>query len=1384
MVSTNLHTLHVMYAKGDATESTSVLSMWTPVLEAMMGLPPPAKGGSMVAKRTKAVLRFLKQVIPQGQTADPRLPFLNLVLSEAVQLTENELTRATKGHPKQIVRQAENIVYYLLANALAYERKQGKHTVLFAEDVHLMDASSLEVLRKVATSLRPLLLVMSARPPPKRAQHAAPPSSGPSSRSALTAVAPPPIDDRSADVSSSEPSVSLSVSASSRASSAAGGGSDSAWADEKNSGDACEPTSVAESGQWKAHEAEEVKVPPPSADAAASTPVLPPRSLSSPPAGPSAAPPSASSSSLGESESSSVWSAQYPLFLALPDLAHLVLSGLNQTTCTRLVCQRLHANALEPSLSLLIFKRSRGNPLYAVEVASHLQENGYLLTRPQDGLCLVNPSLKDRDGRTLSVDEASMDLPTSLKGLVTRRLDSLPKKDLLVCKLASAFGYEEFERASLVELCRAEAVDEAQVALSIAALQQANILAAKEGAATLYFCHELVHSACYDLLVMSQKLKLHVRLAQLELRRHQRPLTSLPTDAANTTALSDGSGGSSPSEEAEAVTGGSGGGSFVNRLTASLRRKRGQLEDAANGGDDSAEAAASAGSLPATAAASSSSASILAALSGAELKRHASTLTYHYTMAIASYTPNASGDSTEMRQFIREAKAFLSARLIRISEQDDAADALHTAALGAHRGGLPPTPHDDGGAAPAHSTWADATATGAASASGGRPPPTPAPANPARLSWSGKARPPPPPAITAPSSTPLLPRTIAAPVPGASSRGPPPLPPPSSGGVPPSLSLSSPPSAQPPSAVKAPHLPPPALDSPARVWQAEPSPTSTAVGLQAALAPSQSPSHVRGAHSGPPPLPPSSSPSPTGEALVHVSLAQLHAALKGAGLSAELRERVVQSLVQHSRANGHSPPGPRSAPPPQNAHLSRSPPPLPAQPQPSPASSSYGEERLSRSQSALSSASVGDVYEAGVAEPSSASRSSRVPEANGAFHPSAEPSSAAPESPSTPQQPGRGFYQPPSPLSGDSAASSSLRSRSSLSRSQSFSRGPLASPGLERPASIGTPLPTPSPRSRGGGLPVPPVSVAIDSLVKLHREDVLSLRSLSRQTREPPVAVRRVVETVAALVQALSDAARAPASPPLRAPPAAAVARSWRDLLGASSFISLLVKLSPLRSTDGAGQPPPPLSAEAAAALRSAINDPMLDKAAYVRSLTPATRVLWAWTLAVCAELGVGRTEDAHAAAAAEAAEAEEVRLLSRQAVRRRARSRSQELAAPVSPHPDSLPSAAAAQSPPASPTSAAAVARAPDVRRFPGARARTAAGAPPLLAPTARAARTDCSGQTPSPHSAGGGALGGGRSRSRREALPSASTRSSQNVHLSVQAALRVRRKSTGTHE
>ena len=143
------------------------------------------------------------------------------------------------------------------------------------------------------------------------------------------------------------------------------------------------------------------------------------------------------------------WPELYDHLRDLPACHSILLSGLNDTTCARLVCQRLRCKSLQPEIIAILMQRSKGNPLFVVELASHFQAAGMILVLPE-GACIISP-----ESSTSAMRHASAALPGTVTAMVTHRIDSLPPTTCLVCKLSSAFG-SVVDRAVLWRLFEAE----------------------------------------------------------------------------------------------------------------------------------------------------------------------------------------------------------------------------------------------------------------------------------------------------------------------------------------------------------------------------------------------------------------------------------------------------------------------------------------------------------------------------------------------------------------------------------------------------------------------------------------------------------------------------------------------------------------------------------------------------------------------------------------------------------------------------------------------------------------------------------------------------------------------------------------------------------------
>jgi class 3 adenylate cyclase len=130
---------------------------------------------------------------------------------------------------------------------------------------------------------------------------------------------------------------------------------------------------------------------------------------------------------------------EYLQLLAAPGTLHLRLAPLSGEETRALVRMRLGIAALPEAVARLIEERAQGNPFYAEELAFALRDSGLLLIA--GGACELVP------GR----DVAQLDLPETVQGVVTSRIDRLTAEEQLTLKVASVIG-AVFPRRALGEV--------------------------------------------------------------------------------------------------------------------------------------------------------------------------------------------------------------------------------------------------------------------------------------------------------------------------------------------------------------------------------------------------------------------------------------------------------------------------------------------------------------------------------------------------------------------------------------------------------------------------------------------------------------------------------------------------------------------------------------------------------------------------------------------------------------------------------------------------------------------------------------------------------------------------------------------------------------------
>ena len=195
--------------------------------------------------------------------------------------------------------------------------------------------------------------------------------------------------------------------------------------------------------------------------------------------------------------------AEYEQILARSEVHHQVLGPLEGKDILELVCSRLGVQRLPSALGELIRSKAEGNPYYSEELAYTLKESGVI--RIEGGVC-------DIPGGRESL--ATLELPDTVQGVVTSRVDRLSPAQQLGLKVASVLG-RTFPLRMVRDLFPVEAdrdlLDDVMVEFCEAALLLPYVDGSRE---TQYaFKHALTQEAVYSLMLFAQRRDLHRRAA-------------------------------------------------------------------------------------------------------------------------------------------------------------------------------------------------------------------------------------------------------------------------------------------------------------------------------------------------------------------------------------------------------------------------------------------------------------------------------------------------------------------------------------------------------------------------------------------------------------------------------------------------------------------------------------------------------------------------------------------------------------------------------------------------------------------------------------------------------------------------------------------------------
>ncbi|MCY1072942.1 AAA family ATPase [Archangium lansingense] len=199
--------------------------------------------------------------------------------------------------------------------------------------------------------------------------------------------------------------------------------------------------------------------------------------------------------------------AEYRQLRDSPGTAHLPLGRMSYDDVLTLVCQRLGVRNLPAQAATFIRDRAEGHPLFSEELTCALRDAGYLVI--ERGECRLGAR---------SLEKLAMELPGTIQGLITSRIDRLTQQQQLTLKVASVLG-----RAFSFELLRdvhpVEA-DRPTLPQQLAELERLDLVQREDsGSGPVYaFKHVLIQEAAYHLMAFAQRRELHRAVALLHER--------------------------------------------------------------------------------------------------------------------------------------------------------------------------------------------------------------------------------------------------------------------------------------------------------------------------------------------------------------------------------------------------------------------------------------------------------------------------------------------------------------------------------------------------------------------------------------------------------------------------------------------------------------------------------------------------------------------------------------------------------------------------------------------------------------------------------------------------------------------------------------------------
>jgi tetratricopeptide (TPR) repeat protein len=207
---------------------------------------------------------------------------------------------------------------------------------------------------------------------------------------------------------------------------------------------------------------------------------------------------------------------EYAGLVQAADTQRLLLEALTEDEVVQLICRRLGVTAVPEPVSTLVFTRAEGHPFFSEELVYALRDAGLIVVG--DGICRL----------TVGTDElAALDLPSTVEGVITSRIDRLTPAQQLTLKVASVIG-RVFPLRTLEAI---HPLPEQGTGLrdDLSTLTRLNITPVQvlEPNPSYIFKHSITQEVTYNLLLRSQRRQLHRAVAEWYEQAHAHHLSAV-----------------------------------------------------------------------------------------------------------------------------------------------------------------------------------------------------------------------------------------------------------------------------------------------------------------------------------------------------------------------------------------------------------------------------------------------------------------------------------------------------------------------------------------------------------------------------------------------------------------------------------------------------------------------------------------------------------------------------------------------------------------------------------------------------------------------------------------------------------------------------------------